>query len=732
MRLPVEELTRVSDVFIQTITSSNTNMEMMAESFKYASPLAAAYGMKIEKLSAMIGMLGNAGIQGSMAGTQLAMGFVKVKDVFDAYGASTKRADGSTKDFVDALELLVDRGANADEVMAIFGQRSGRAALALMGQGIPALRAYIKEIEKAGGATKKLADIIRDTAKIDWKILISVLESVAIDIWEKYEESAVEALKTTVKWIGENREKIVELSKVVGNLAETMETVLIPALNKIWGIILYDPAILEWGLVGLALGGRKGAAIGAALGHMMVWVDNLSKALALVSTGILRLSDVANANFKELQDLVKKFEIPDPLKDLQVRAGELRQEIEYLRKATEGKIFVFAGDKERLIGLRGELEKVQAYIETLEKAKTLEVISDKAINQAERLGQALKDPAKYYDVSKQKQETYRQTEEMKKIYAKYYAALAEMEENADIEAIMRERERLEELKPIIAKRHEMWLSAYEAEENRLDEYASYRTEQEKSIAEQIRSIRMKDKTFALAALKEKYENYKNFTDDLVGLELWRATEEKKLTEDKYGDMTNAMMGWANNFSSTLNDMLWGAEITFKSILESFMKMITQMMIQMAIIDPLVAGITGGGIWKGITGLFSGLFSAQGNVFSQSGLQNFAQGGIVHKPTQFAFAGGVGLMGEAGPEAIMPLTRTPRGDLGVKTVNGPSDRPQKQTINVILNNPVFQDLETQRQVMAQIASTVAAQVAPGAVVENFLNDGEIRQMVRGGM
>jgi hypothetical protein len=58
--------------------------------------------------------------------------------------------------------------------------------------------------------------------------------------------------------------------------------------------------------------------------------------------------------------------------------------------------------------------------------------------------------------------------------------------------------------------------------------------------------------------------------------------------------------------------------------------------------------------------------------------------------------------------------------------------QKPTVNIILNNPVFQDLETQRQVMAQIAGVVAAQVAPGAVVENYQDDGEIRQMVRGGM
>ena len=64
MGLQVEELTRVNDVFVGTITRTNTNMEMMAESFKYSAPLARAYGYSIEELSGLIGTLGNAGIQG--------------------------------------------------------------------------------------------------------------------------------------------------------------------------------------------------------------------------------------------------------------------------------------------------------------------------------------------------------------------------------------------------------------------------------------------------------------------------------------------------------------------------------------------------------------------------------------------------------------------------------------------------------------------------------------------
>jgi hypothetical protein len=63
-----------------------------------------------------------------------------------------------------------------------------------------------------------------------------------------------------------------------------------------------------------------------------------------------------------------------------------------------------------------------------------------------------------------------------------------------------------------------------------------------------------------------------------------------------------------------------------------------------------------------------IWLGKGGVFNQ-GLVPFGSGGLVVRPTIFPFAGGVGLMGEKGAEAIMPLGRTPGGDLGVKALVG---------------------------------------------------------------
>ena len=93
------------------------------------------------------------------------------------------------------------------------------------------------------------------------------------------------------------------------------------------------------------------------------------------------------------------------------------------------------------------------------------------------------------------------------------------------------------------------------------------------------------------------------------------------------------------------------------------------------------------VGKGIGGFFGSLFGfANGGVFS-NGIQKFASGGIVNKPTIFPMANGAGLMGEAGAEAIMPLTRR-NGKLGVKATT--------PNINVNVINQSNSQIETRQR------------------------------------
>ena len=84
----------------------------------------------------------------------------------------------------------------------------------------------------------------------------------------------------------------------------------------------------------------------------------------------------------------------------------------------------------------------------------------------------------------------------------------------------------------------------------------------------------------------------------------------------------------------------------------------------------VQGAVGGMIAEGMNGLLSGMMPfAKGGAFTQGRVMPFAKGGVVASPTAFPMRGGTGLMGEAGPEAIMPLTRGADGRLGVQAAGG---------------------------------------------------------------
>jgi len=107
-------------------------------------------------------------------------------------------------------------------------------------------------------------------------------------------------------------------------------------------------------------------------------------------------------------------------------------------------------------------------------------------------------------------------------------------------------------------------------------------------------------------------------------------------------------------------------------LSEALKSVAQSMVDAAYgaaIKPVSAHF-GGLLASGIEGMVNGLLPfARGGGFTQGRVMPFAQGGIVSAPTTFPMRGGTGLMGEAGPEAIMPLARGADGRLGVRSAGG---------------------------------------------------------------
>ena len=170
-------------------------------------------------------------------------------------------------------------------------------------------------------------------------------------------------------------------------------------------------------------------------------------------------------------------------------------------------------------------------------------------------------------------------------------------------------------------------------------------------------------------------------------ELIQANQDvKKSFKDTFGDSLKEYYKQLTEFVTQVADSVKGAfkgledqlvsfvttgKLDFADLANSIIQDIARIAIRQAIIAPLL---------KGVGGIF-GITFANGGVFAQNGIQPFARGGIVDKPTLFPFAKGTGLMGEAGPEAIIPLRRGRDGRLGVDAGGGGSSGNINVTVNV---------------------------------------------------
>lgn len=152
-------------------------------------------------------------------------------------------------------------------------------------------------------------------------------------------------------------------------------------------------------------------------------------------------------------------------------------------------------------------------------------------------------------------------------------------------------------------------------------------------------------------------------DNLVKLE----TETRKLTEaENYRE--NMIQSFSDKMETALMSIVDGSatvEDAFKSMLRGILLEIYQQQVAKP-----VASFFGNMLFGGA--------NANGNAFLGGNVIPFANGGVVGSPTFFPMANGMGLMGEAGPEAIMPLKRGPDGKLGVQ---GGGQTVINQTINV---------------------------------------------------
>ena len=178
-----------------------------------------------------------------------------------------------------------------------------------------------------------------------------------------------------------------------------------------------------------------------------------------------------------------------------------------------------------------------------------------------------------------------------------------------------------------------------------------------------------------------------------------------------GTLTQSLSKSAESFGKSITNAFAKGIIEgkrFEDVLRSVGRSITETLLKSAL-KPLQAGLSsllGTGL-KSLTGLFSGGLGGLGLGGGGVPVMPFAEGGVIASPAYFPLGRGLGLMGERGAEAILPLSRGADGRLGVRS-SGEARRPLNVVVQV--STP---DADSFRRSEAQVSAAIARAVARGS-------------------
>ena len=345
--MSADDSAHFADILAAASSNANTNVSMMGETFKYCAPIAGALGFSAEDTAQAIGLMANAGIKGSQAGTALRTimnnlsGEVKITgSALGEVTIATTNADGSMRDLSDILsdcrgafsQLSESEQAAAAEALVGKNAMSGFLALMNAGEGnieklssaidscsdtfvktvdgaiIPmsqALEEGVEWIEEYNGVSEKMAAVMQDNLGGQLTILKSQIQELAIS----FGEMLMPAIRAIVSRVQAFVDKLNGMSESQRKAVLTIGLIIaaLGPLLVILGTVISKVGVAMQGFVKLATGVKKlGVAVKAGTGIF----GKLGAALGGISAPVLAVIAVIAvlvAAFKHLWDTNEEF-----------------------------------------------------------------------------------------------------------------------------------------------------------------------------------------------------------------------------------------------------------------------------------------------------------------------------------------------------------------------------------------------------------------------------------------
>ena len=316
--LSAQDSGHFADILAAASSNANTNVSMMGETFKYCAPIAGALGFSAEDTAEAIGLMANAGIKGSQAGTALRTimnnltGDIKLSgSALGEVTIATTNADGSMRDLSDILSdcrgafAQLSESEQAAAAEALVGKNAMSGFLALMNAGEGDIEKLSSAIANCDGTAEHMAETMQDNLAGQLTILKSQLEELAIS----FGEMLMPAIRAIVSKIQAFVDKLNHMSEgqrkailTIGLMVAALGPLLV-----IIGTVISKVGVAMQGFVKLASGVKKlGVAVKAGTGVF----GKLGAALGGISApviAVVAIIAVLIAAFKHLWDTNEEF-----------------------------------------------------------------------------------------------------------------------------------------------------------------------------------------------------------------------------------------------------------------------------------------------------------------------------------------------------------------------------------------------------------------------------------------
>lgn len=295
-----DQSTHYADVFAKTVTNSNSTVETLGEAMKYVGPIAGALNISVEDTATALGLMANAGVKSSQAGTslrgilqRLATNTSGARDEMESLGVKIFDQNGKMRDFGDImndarikLSKLTDQ-QKTSLAKTVAGTTAMSGFLAIVNSSDADFEKLTNAINDCDGAAKKMSEIMIDNAKGQLTIIKSQLEGIAIQLSQyvfpfiKSILSLIQTLLTKLSELSPTQQKIL---LIVTGLIIALGPLLI-VIGKIGTGI--SSLISAFKFLGPLLSGAKTAVAGFAAGFNPVILIIAAVAAAVVGIGYL-------------------------------------------------------------------------------------------------------------------------------------------------------------------------------------------------------------------------------------------------------------------------------------------------------------------------------------------------------------------------------------------------------------------------------------------------------------